>query len=145
MDNSILCGKYLLNILKQNESLQTLMDVKQIYPIKAQTIKKVNDDGTIVEETKFPFVVYYRTRLNPEYTKDWISDNQIQYDFIVVSDDYTQSLELANAIRNALEGHQYCVEEITIQNIKLEDSTETTFEEAYIQTLSFSMCVNNLE
>ena len=130
MDNSILAGKYLRRFLIENTELSSLIDTKKIYPLIANA------------DTTFPFIVYSRTNLAPEYTKDLLSDNQVTFAVIVVSDKYTESLDIANAVRHALEGYRYKDEIIDIYPFKLDSITEETLEDAYIQRMSFSFSAN---
>lgn len=130
MDNSILAGKYIRKILTENEELAALIDTKKIYPLIANA------------DTTFPFIVYSRTNLNPVYTKDLLTDNQLYFGIIVVSDKYAESLDIANAVRHALEGYRFGDETITIYPIKLDSVYEETLEDAYIQRMSFTFSAN---
>ena len=130
MDNSILAGKYLRKIMVENAELAALIDTKKIYPLIANA------------DTTFPFIVYSRTNLMPLYTKDFLTENQVTFAVIVVSDKYAESLDLANAVRHSLEGYRYRDENIDINPIKLESIYEETLEDAYIQRMSFTFSAN---
>lgn len=129
MDNSILVGKYIRQILCNNAELQALMSTDKIFPLIANA------------DTTFPFIVYLRTNLTPLYTKDFLSDNDVNLTIIVVSDKYTESLDIANAVRHSLEGYRYKDNTLQIHPIKLNSITEETLEDAYIQRMSFSFSV----
>lgn len=130
MDNSILCGKYLRRFLTENVELSALIDTKKIFPLLANP------------DTTFPFIVYSRINLIPIYTKDLLSDNQVSFAIIVVSDKYNESLEIANAVRHSLEGYRFRDEYINIYPIKLESIYEETQEDAYIQRMTFTFTAN---
>lgn len=130
MDNSILCGKYLRRFLVENAELAALIDTKKIFPLLANP------------DTTFPFIVYSRINLIPLYTKDILSDNQVSFAVVVVSDKYTESLDIANSVRHALEGYRFRDEYINIYPIKLESIYEETMEDAYIQRMTFTFSVN---
>ena len=130
MDNSILCGKYLRRFLTENVELSALIDTKKIFPLLANP------------DTTFPFIVYSRINLIPIYTKDLLSDNQVSFEIIVVSDKYNESLEIANAVRHSLEGYRFRDEYINIYPIKLESIYEETQEDAYIQRMTFTFTAN---
>ena len=125
MDNTILAGKYIRKILIENEELPAMIDTKKIFPLIANA------------DTTFPFIVYSRNNIVPTYTKDYLTDNALTFTIIVVSDEYVQSLELANAVRHSLEGYRYTDEVISIAPIKLQSITEETIEDAYIQRMTF--------
>ena len=93
-------------------------------------------------DTTFPFIVYQRSSLMPIYTKDILTENQVSMTIIVVSDEYIQSLELANAVRHALEGHRYNDEDISISTMKMESVSEETLDDAYIQRMIFTFTVS---
>ena len=58
--------------------------------------------------------------MTPIYTKDMLTDNEVIFSVVVLSDDYLESLELANLVRNNLECKTYKDEDIFISRIKLE-------------------------
>lgn len=128
MDKSLLSGKYLAKFITENEDVLKIITADKVYPIYAEP------------DTTFPFVVYTRD-LIPEYTKDILTENTVTFNVAVVSNEYVQSLELANAVRNAIEGHYYRDEDITIDVIKLTNAYEDTASDAYIQRMTFSMNV----
>lgn len=129
MDNSILVSKYIRKFLVENEEVQGLIDVNKIFPLIANA------------DTTFPFIVFQRSNLMPIYTKDILTENLITMVIIVVSNDYIQSLDLANAVRHALEGNIYRDNDIVISAMKMESITEETLEDAYIQRMVFTFNV----
>ena len=129
MDNSILVSKYIRRFLVENEEVQGLIDVNKIFPLIANA------------DTTFPFIVFQRSNLMPIYTKDILTENQITMVIIVVSNDYIQSLDLANAVRHALEGNIYRDNDIVISAMKMESITEETLEDDYIQRMVFTFNV----
>ena len=126
MDNTILAGKYIRQIMIDNQELMGLISANKIFPLLANP------------DTSFPFIVYSRTNLIPTYTKDLLTDNYVSFVVVVVSDNYVQSLNIANAVRHSLEGYRYQDNDIKIYPIKFDSITEETMEDAYIQRLSFS-------
>lgn len=130
MDNTILAGKYLRKILIENEELGKLIDSNKIFPLLANA------------DTTFPFITYSRTNLAPIYTKDMLTDNIVSFTLVVVSDEYVQSLDIANAVRHSLEGYRYKDEMINIYPIKLQSIIEETLEDAYIQRMVFTFNAN---
>lgn len=130
MDNTILAGKYLRKILIENEELGKLIDSNKIFPLLANA------------DTTFPFITYSRTNLAPIYTKDMLTDNIVSFTVVVVSDEYVQSLDIANAVRHSLEGYRYKDEMINIYPIKLQSIIEETLEDAYIQRMVFTFNAN---
>ena len=94
----------------------------------------------------FPFIVHSRTGISVTYTKDlplgWGWYNVVNYTVSCVSDDYVQCIELANAVRHALEGYQWKDEDIYIHPIELLTVSEyTTENDAFVEELQFQCMV----
>ena len=117
-------------MLVENEELMELIDQSKIFPLIANA------------DTTFPFIVYSRDSLIPVYTKNLLSDNTVSFTIIVVSDDYIQSLNIANAVRHALEGQMYKDEYLTIYPIRINSINENTLSDAYLQTIRCSFSTN---
>lgn len=137
MDNSILVGKYLYSILSQDVEVTALVDSNKILPLLAIGQE---DNGEFVD-IKFPFITYTREDITPVYTKDMLTDNIVKFTILCVDKDYINSLNVANAVRHALECKRYSDENIKIFSIKLESIQEDLIENAYVQTLHFSFSV----
>ena len=137
MDNSILVGKYLYSILSQNAEVTALVDPDKILPLLAMGQE---DNGEFID-IKFPFITYTREDITPIYTKDILTDNIVKFTILCVDKDYINSLDVANAVRHALECRRYSDENIKIFTIKLDSIQEDLIENAYVQTLHFSFSV----
>lgn len=129
MDNSILVGKHIRNILVGDEKLSQYLQSGQITALVAN------------ENTTFPFIVFSRTGLTPSYTKDGLLESNITFEIVCVSTDYVESLEIANIVRNLLECKCYTDEELYIKQIILSAVNEDYMYDAYVQRLTFSMVV----
>lgn len=129
MDNSILVGKHIRNILVGDETLSQYLQSGQITALVAN------------ENTTFPFIVFSRTGLTPSYTKDGLLESNITFEIVCVSTDYVESLEIANIVRNLLECKCYTDEELYIKQIILSAVNEDYMYDAYVQRLTFSMVV----
>lgn len=124
MINSILIGKYIYKILSENENITNYVDNK-IYPIVAKT------------DTTYPFIVYSKVGIEPTYIKDVPSGDKIGVSVIVVSEKYTESVNIANEVRKAFEFVSYKSDELLIRRIKLVDVSETWENDVYLQILNF--------
>ena len=129
MDNSILVGKHIRNILVGDETLSQYLQSGQITALVAN------------ENTTFPFIVFSRTGLTQSYTKDGLLESNITFEIDCVSTDYVESLEIANIVRNLLECKCYTDEELYIKQIILSAVNEDYMYDAYVQRLTFSMVV----
>lgn len=131
MDNTILIWKYLLPVLKANEDLAKYVDEKYIYPLAA------------LEGTPFPYIIYRRESLVPQYTKQlpyvggWT--NNIQISLSVYSDNYDEAAYIANLIRDILENYNIENEDIKIYPLELINANESHSENGFEQRLTFSV------
>lgn len=138
MDNSLLINKYILNFLENSELVTEIIgsDEHKIFPLIQP------------ESLTFPYIVFQRSSVIPEYTKDlylgagigWT--NTVNVTIKCISDEYDESLLLANAVRNTLEGKSYSDADINIDIIQLVSATEyTTDIDIFIQELTFEIPV----
>ena len=123
--DSLKVGKVIFSLLNGNSDLTAFVNNK-IYPI------------IVEKETTFPFIVYKRNNIIPDYTKDFHFKDHVIIDIICVSDDYSGSIDIASIVRNTLEDKRIG----DIQSIKLESADEDYTDDAYVQTLSFNLTIN---
>lgn len=130
MTNSLLITKYIRMILEKDETLMRKLPISKIFPIDAK------------QGTSFPFAVIARTGMLDNISKDGIYEDVVYISILVVDDNYINSIEIANEIRNWLEGHRYKDETINITKIKLSTSSETIYDDTFIQSLEFNVHIN---
>ena len=83
--SSLQIGKAIYAILANNK-------IQKVYPLVA-------DEGTT-----FPFIVYRRTGLKPASTKDRYNYKEMaSMEIIVASDNYSESIQLAEQVKDILE------------------------------------------
>ena len=126
-DMSIMLGKLIYKLLSNDELLSQVVTPKKIFPLVANA------------DTTYPFIVYARTSLRVDYCKEGITENSVEFQVIAVSDNYVESLEVANRIRGVLELLRYKDETIYISECKLSSVSEEYMEDAFIQRLTFTM------
>lgn len=131
MIQSILVAKLVYNFLKSNTELNNYIEGR-VFPIVAEL------------GTEFPYVAYSRTYITPTYTKDFHTEDSVGVEIVVASQDYLESLEIANIIRKQFECKRLGLDnEITISQSNLLGVTEAYDDQAnaYIQRLSFDFKV----
>ena len=128
-DNTILIWQYLRPLLVENTELQAAMNTNSIFPLVAK------------EGTEYPFIIFSRDNVIPQYTKPLMGgwDNSIVISVRVYSNDYSQSINIANIVRNALEWKQIENQDIKIHPIELQSCYETFNEDGFCQTLTFNV------
>lgn len=86
-----------------------------------------------------------RTGIRPSYTKGGLTGDSVTMEVIAVSNDYSNSIDIAQEIRKTLDAKRYRSEEIWIDNIEIESITEEYVDGAYLQRLVFNMVVCDTE
>lgn len=122
---SLEVGKEIYSILSKNKSLTDKVGNK-IYPI------------IVEKDTNYPFIVYKRSNVIPDYTKDYHFKDYVIVDIICVSNHYVESVEIASLVRESLEDKRIG----DINSIRLESADEDFIDDAYIQTLTFNLTIN---
>ena len=109
---SLQIGKAIYHLLKKDSRIKEKVGSK-IYPL-------------IVEEsTTFPFIIYKRTNITPNYTKGSYSVNEsVTVDVVIASKDYIDTIELADYVRDALEGRRGNFAGVEINDIRMISADE---------------------
>lgn len=126
MKNSLLIGKKIKTILSSNSELNSKVN-GQIYPLLAN------------QSTKYPFIVYSRDSVTADYCKDGNFQDNVGVTIITVSDNYEESVDIANLVRESFELLTFKDDDIYIAESYLVSVTESTQEDAYIQRINFNL------
>lgn len=130
MTNSLLIGKTIYNILSANTEL-TAMVGNKIYPLIAE------------QSTTYPFVIYYRDNVSVNrVSKDGYGEDEVNFTVVCVSDNYSQSVDIANTVRKVLEKQRINGQDITITNSHIVSVDESWADNAFVQRLTFICTVN---
>ncbi|WP_187373970.1 DUF3168 domain-containing protein [Bacteroides neonati] len=127
---SLQIGKAIYELLSGNTDIAAKISNK-IFPLIA------------TNNTSFPFIIYKRTNIIPAYTKDRFSANDtLMMDVVIASDKYNEAIELADLVRNTLEGKRGTFATIQVDDIRLVSADEDYNEDTYIQQLTFKIITN---
>lgn len=100
---------------------------------------RVNKVFPVVEDkAALPYVTYRRVRLDPTQTKSGGADT-IGIEVMCFTARYTEGVELAEAVRGALEGRQAEIDGLRMRSCYLLDSEESWQNDAYVQQLIFQV------
>ena len=120
-------GKVIYNILSNDSDVKSLVGTK-IFPLVAES------------NTTFPFITYKRNSLTPTNSKDRFICNAESYVEVNVCDtNYNKSIDLAEKVISALEGKKGTYNNIDVQNIEFDNSSEEFNEDTYIQNITFKI------
>ena len=130
---SLSISKHTFSKLSESESLTQLVG-DRIYPISTKNA------------TSFPFVLYKRSALTPAYTKDrYANGDSVTIEVIAASDNYSNSVEVIEAARKALEGKRGKYDDFIVTGAKLIAAVEDFIEENCIQRLTFEIETDSVE
>ena len=123
-------GKVINSVLKADATVNSLVGDK-IYQI------------VIPEDVStYPVIVYERSNVTPTYFKDTLTSADVIVNIFSIDDDYASSVELGDAIINALNGYRGTVSGINVVSTRLVNLDETYAEGAYIQKIIFNFKIN---
>jgi len=123
---SIVIGKAIYSLLTSSASTVSTYVNRKVYPL------------VIPENTALPVIVYERNS-DIEYTRDGAGISSSAVDVTVLSEDYKESVDIAQAVHNTLDMYSGSVSGNNIINIRLVTVNETYAENAYIQKLTYEI------
>ena len=127
---SLQVGKAIYNILSNDANVTSRVHNK-IYPLIADTC------------TTFPFIVYRRTGIEPSDSKDrFIYSENTYVEVVIASDKYNESIEIADLVKDALQGKKGNYSGINIHDIRMTNADEDYIEDTFIQNLTFNIKTN---
>lgn len=123
---SLQVGKAIYSLLSSNQQLVSMVD-GNIFPL----IAEIN--------TTFPFIVYRREAITPQYTKDYWTSDEVMINVMVASNDYVESIEIADLVRQSLDQKKGEYSGIKIRDLRLTQADEDFIDDTYIQYLTFKI------
>ena len=129
MKNALSINKYINKFLTESETVTTLVSVQNIRPL-------------ILAPTIFPYVSFMHGNISSSYTKDGWSEDSTEVTIIAVSDDYSQTVDIAEAVRDLLDNKTYRDDDIFISEMRLSGATEDQIENVFVQRLSFTVKIS---
>ncbi len=124
---SLQVGKVIFDILSNDQNLIQRVSSK-IFPLVAEN------------NTTFPFIVYKRTGIEPQTSKDkLIHKEETNVEVNIMSDTYNDSIEVADLVKTALTGKKGIFSGIAVQDIIFTDASEDFQDDTFIQNLTFKI------
>lgn len=103
---------------------------------------RVNKIFPVVEDSaELPYIVYRRTQLEQTPAKGRLGADTAGIEILCYTEHYTEGVELAEAVRNALDGVQGESDGLVMRSCYLTDSEEAWQDDAYVQQLVFNVKV----
>lgn len=98
----------------------------------------------VVHPTEKPFISWERMSCTPNYTKDGQIVDVVEVGMAIVSDDYEQSINIAERVRNLLEWKSYRDQNIHIPAMEIRQIQEDNVDDAYVQEILFEFHIETL-
>ena len=128
MLNTLNIGKYIYGSLTNENSGITCKS----YPLVADN------------NAKYPFIIYRRLNLQSSNSKDYIFEDVVTVEIIVVSDKYAVGIDLAQKIRKIFERQSVTFDDIEINDGIIILATEEFNDNAYVQRMQFQFKIQKI-
>ena len=125
---TIQIGKVITALLNADTNLVEMIG-NRVFPIVSK------------EGTQYPFVVYRRNSVTPTYCKDGLASETASVDIVIASNTYTNSIEVADLVRAAIDKRACVYQGTTVSNIEMTTAEEDFVDDTYIQTLNFNFTI----
>ena len=125
---TIQIGKVINALLSADSGLSEMIG-NRVFPIVSK------------EGTQYPFVVYRRNSVTPTYCKDGLASETASVDIVIASNTYTNSIEVADLVRAAIDKRACVFQGTTVSNIEMTTAEEDFVDDTYIQTLNFNFTI----
>lgn len=134
-NNVINSGLIIYKLLSEDNKVKSYVD-DRIYPI-------VGDNANFGDkEIPFPYIVFKRNNANITKTKDGSFYGQITLNLLVLSNDYKQSVDIANAVNNALLKYEdKTIQGIYLYQIDMASCSEDYLNDAFSQQIYYNITI----
>lgn len=121
---SLSAGEIIRSVLMSDSEVSAR--VKKIFPV-------------VEDSAELPYIVYRRANLEQIPVKSGRGADTVGMEILCYAGSYTEGVELAEAVRSALDGKQGEVNGLVMRSCYLADSEETWQSDAYVQQLMFNV------
>lgn len=108
------------------EDPEVMAQASKVYPV-------------VEDSADLPYIVYRRSSLEATQTKSGRPADTASIEILCYTEHYTEGVELAEAVRAALDCKQGTSDGIVMRSCYLTDSEEAWQDDAYVQQLVFSV------
>ena len=122
--SSLSAGEIIRDILVNNAEVAAR--AKKVFPV-------------VEDSAELPYIVYRRTQLEQEPAKGRSGADTVGIEILCYTQHYTEGVELAEAVREALDGAQGEKDGLVMRSCYLADSEEAWQDDAYVQQLVFNV------
>lgn len=106
---------------------------KKIFPIATKN------------EVEFPFIVYERDLVTPRYDKAGASVTESSVNVYIISESYTESIDIAEAVIEALERKTAIYSDYEVIGATMVGASESYTSQTFIQQVTFNFMTKSLK
>lgn len=121
---SLSAGEIIRAVLTQDEAVSKL--TTKVFPV-------------VADEARLPYIVYRRSNLEQVAAKTLRGADTVGIEILCYTEQYTPGVELAEAVRAALDGRQAEIDGLVMRSCFLTDSEEAWQDDAFVQQLIFTV------
>lgn len=122
--SSLSAGEIIRAVLTQDEAVSAL--TTKVFPV-------------VADEARLPYIVYRRSNFEQTPLKSTHGADTVGIEVLCFTEQYTQGVELAEAVRAALDGKQAESDGLVMRSCYLTDSEEAWQDDAFVQQLVFTI------
>lgn len=122
--SSISVGEIVRHVLM--EDIQVSNKVRKIFPV-------------VVDNATLPYIVYRRSGMRQDPTKHERGADTVMMQIVCYTEDYQSGVELAEAVRDALDGKWAEHDGLRMRSCTLSDCQESWVDNAFVQNLIFTI------
>lgn len=127
MATSLSVGKLIRDLLLQSEEVTDIVTTKKIFPIAT-------------DKAVLPYVLYRRAGFEQQNTKaGFRGADTVTMEVVCYAKDYEGSINLAEAVRSALDGQTLEKDGLKLRSCYLSGGDETYEDDAFAQSLLFTI------
>lgn len=125
-------GQHVYDTLSKDTELSSKVEGK-IYPL-------------VTDKTNYPFIVFSRGQVSPDYSKGGQADGAfVNEEISVVAATYLESVSIAEAVIAALDGVEASYDGYEVDWAQLDGADEGYTNDAFVQILTFRFHINSKE
>ena len=127
----LVISKHIYSALSKSANIYEAVGNK-IYPIATKN------------EVPFPFIVYERDSVTPRYDKSGASVTDSVVNVYVLSESYTQSIDIAELVIDALERNEAVYDNFQVIGAVMQGASESYTANTFVQQITFSFITKSI-
>lgn len=128
----LVISKHIHAALTGSTELRNAIGVNKVFPIATKN------------EVEFPFVVYERESVTPRYDKGGASVTEFSVNVYVLSETYTESIDIAEMVIRALERKDATYKDFQVIGATMLGASEAYTANTFVQTITFTFITKSL-